>query len=128
MTPVQGHISVIHASWFFHLFDEVQQLEVAQRLASLLSPAKGSVMFGSNLGHSEKGWQIPSKHGADVRWFCHSPESWKELWDGQVFERGTVKVVAELHALDGPVASGSANAFRSSDGTIHFLQWSVTRT
>lgn len=31
--------------------------------------------------------------------FCHSPETWKELWDGQVFEKGTVKVETELRAV-----------------------------
>ncbi|KAF7779044.1 hypothetical protein Agabi119p4_3389 [Agaricus bisporus var. burnettii] len=35
LTPLQGHISVIHASSFFHLFDEEKQLALAKQLASL---------------------------------------------------------------------------------------------
>ena len=112
LTPMQGHISAIHASSFFHLFNEERQLEVAQRLASLLSPSKGSVIFGSQVAHPEKGW-----HGLDedVKLFCHSPESWKELWN-QVFEGGTVDVVADLRTID------------TTERRFYFLWWSVTRT
>ena len=111
---MQGHISAIHASSFFHLFNEERQLEVAQRLASLLSPRKGSVIFGSHAALPEKGWQGPGED--DEKMFCHSPASWEELWNGQVFERGTVKVAGDLHAID------------TQDGTIFFMWWSVTRT
>jgi hypothetical protein len=49
--------------------------------------------------------------------FCHSPESLKELWDGQVFKKGTVKVAADLHVID-----------VRPDRNISFMWWSVTRT
>jgi len=113
LTPMQGHISVIHASSFFHLFNDDGQLEVAQRLASLLSPAKGSIIFGSHVARPEKGWQGSDEY--DERMFCHSPESWKELWDGQVFERGTVKVVADIHTID------------TQHGRFFLMRWSVTK-
>jgi len=28
--------------------------------------------------------------------FCHSPDSWTELWDGGVFEKWTVRVEATV--------------------------------
>ena len=76
------------------LFDEEQQLYVAKVLASLLSPLKGSVIFGHHVGLPEKGMrkrrnlddQLAIHMRADR--FCHSPESWKELWDGEVFKKG----------------------------------------
>lgn len=91
---LQGHISAIYASSFFHLFNEERQLELAKRL---LTHTKGSIIFGSHVALLEKGYA-----GAeDDEWkmFCHSPESWKELWDGQVFVKGTVKVTAELQTI-----------------------------
>lgn len=115
---MQGHISAIHASSFFHVFSEDQQLEVAQRLASLLSPTKGSVIFGSHIALPEKGWLRSKMPGDDDKLFCHSPESWKELWDGQIFKKGTVKVVADFDQVVGV----------GPEGNTTFMSWSITRT
>jgi hypothetical protein len=71
LTPLQGRLSAIHASSFFHLFSEEQQLEVAQRLATLLSPTPGSMIFGTHIGLDKRGTRLG-------RMFCHDPESWKE--------------------------------------------------
>ncbi|KAK0459014.1 uncharacterized protein EV420DRAFT_1541857 [Desarmillaria tabescens] len=48
--------------------------------------------------------------------FCHSPESWKALWDGGVFPEGTVKVDAFLKEI---VVDDSSTNF-------YLLVWSVT--
>ncbi|PCH41732.1 hypothetical protein WOLCODRAFT_151788 [Wolfiporia cocos MD-104 SS10] len=96
LTPLLGLVSAIHVSSFFHLFDEAHQLQLAKSLAGLLSPLPGSMIFGAHGGLPEKGLQIgeddQSKVGSYM--FCHSPESWGELWNGQVFECGTVNVEA----------------------------------
>ncbi|KAJ7873999.1 hypothetical protein B0H14DRAFT_2224458, partial [Mycena olivaceomarginata] len=39
LTPLRGHVSVIHISSVFHLFSEEQQLQLARSLAELLSPS-----------------------------------------------------------------------------------------
>jgi len=123
LTPLLGHVSAIHASSFFHLFDEAQQLQLAQSLAGLLSPAAGSVIFGTHGGRPVKGLRTErSAPRLDGRIsFCHSPESWKELWDGEVFEKGSVRVDAELQAVQ----------VKESDGEQPLEQWwliwSVTR-
>ncbi|PCH41723.1 hypothetical protein WOLCODRAFT_137562 [Wolfiporia cocos MD-104 SS10] len=122
LTPLLGHVSAIHASSFFHLFDEARQSQLAKSLAGLLSPLPGSMIFGAHGGLPEKGVRIregnPSRAGSHM--FCHSPESWGELWDGQVFERGTVKVEAKVEARE-RVTSDGGNA------TSYTLIWSVTR-
>ncbi|KAJ7581199.1 hypothetical protein C8J56DRAFT_793698 [Mycena floridula] len=95
LTPLQGRISAIHASSFFHLFDEEKQFQLAKQVASLLSPLPGSIIFGIHGGRSEKGFSsFSTSHGNPK--FCHSPESWTALWDGEVFSQGTVKVEAGL--------------------------------
>lgn len=95
LTPLEGHVSVIHATLFFHLFQEEGQLAVARALASLLSPLPGSLIFGSHSGLPVAGLKpTPTVRGDYV--YCHSPESWRTLWDGVVFEKGTVEVAAEL--------------------------------
>ncbi|KAF9446312.1 hypothetical protein P691DRAFT_804387 [Macrolepiota fuliginosa MF-IS2] len=120
LTPLQGHISAIHASSFFHLFDEEGQLLLGKQLATLMSPEPGSIIFGSHGGRAVKGLRTEVINARGGHSFCHSPESWKELWDGEIFEKGSVRVEAKLIERER----------RSTDrpGFIrHWLVWSVTR-
>jgi len=98
LNPLKGRVSAIHCSAFFHLFSEPLQRTIAERFASLLSPEPGSMIFGAHVGLPEKGVR-PSWRGSDM--FCHSPESWKEMWVGEagVFKEGEVKVEAVLRAM-----------------------------
>ncbi|TFK40028.1 hypothetical protein BDQ12DRAFT_680236 [Crucibulum laeve] len=128
LTPLQGHISAIHASFFFHLFSEEKQSELACRVATLLSTTPGSFIFGSHLGLPEKGFRtaVDSKHCQYIM-FCHSPETWKELWDGQIFKKGSVRVDTKLDKLlrlreDSPYTTASEKKVET-----YILSWSVTR-
>ena len=97
LTELRGHISAIHASSFFHLFDEEKQFDLAKRIGSLLDLRPGSIIFGSHGGTPVKG----QRQGSFIRKaFAHSPESWTELWEEQIFERGQVKVTATLVEVD----------------------------
>ncbi|OBZ78824.1 hypothetical protein A0H81_00363 [Grifola frondosa] len=102
LNPLRGHVSAIHISAVFHLFDEEQQLQLARNLAGLLSPEPGSIIFGLQSSRPEKGFRVeagvPNSHGKPM--FCHNPESWTEMWDGQVFAKGTVKVDAILKEME----------------------------
>ncbi|KAF9059545.1 hypothetical protein BDP27DRAFT_1341230, partial [Rhodocollybia butyracea] len=53
LDPLRGHLSAIHSSAFFHLFNREEQLLIAKKLASLLSPLPGSIIFGSHVGFTE---------------------------------------------------------------------------
>jgi len=116
LTPLIGHVSAIHASSFFHLFNEAQQFELAQKMASLLSPQAGSVIFGVHRGQLQKGTRINSR-GQNA--FAHSPTSWEELWNGQVFKKGTVQVKTELTKVTMRDLSSSVER--------DLLAWSVVR-
>ncbi|KZT67618.1 hypothetical protein DAEQUDRAFT_713142 [Daedalea quercina L-15889] len=124
LTPLLGHVSAIHASSFFHLFNEAQQATLARAVAGLLSPEPGSVIFGSHGGRSKKGLRGEVAQGlwrTEPMW-CHDPESWKALWDGEVFEKGTVRVEAVLKE------GHSRRVGIAEDGGIPgSLVWSVTR-
>ena len=123
LTPLHGRLSAIHASAFFHLFSEEKQLELARRLAALLSPEPGSVIMGMHGARPEKGLRVEAvranSHG--IRMFCHSPESWAELWERDVFGEGQVKVEARLVEVvrDDLLAVEAAK--------FYFMLWSVTR-
>ena len=124
LNPLRGHVSAIHASSFFHLFSEEKQLEVAKALAGLLSPEPGSVILGAHGGGPEKGLRVetfgPNSH--EVKMFCHSPESWTAMWDGEVFEKGTVKVETDL------IEVKRTDLVDVPEETKFYIQlWSVTR-
>ncbi|KAJ7254646.1 hypothetical protein B0H12DRAFT_1233309 [Mycena haematopus] len=113
LTPLRGHVSVIHTSSVFHLFLEPEQLQLARALAGLLSPAPGSLILGSHVGRRSKGLRLGSM-GRHM--FCHSPESWRELWE-EVFPKGMVEVNAEL----------KQRPDREEDEDTGILVWSVMR-
>lgn len=112
---LSGRVSAIHASSLFHLFDEQQQFELAKIMAALLSSAPGSMIFGSHGGNPTKGVRNETVGNRTMSMFCHSPESWKALWNGGVFPEGVVNVDAFLKET---VADGSS--------TKLYLVWCIT--
>ena len=123
LTELRGHISVIHASALFHLFNEEKQFELGKRLAALLDPRPGSIIFGSHGGMPIKGQPLEPY----PTMFGHSPESWTQMWEEQIFEKGQVKVstvlrdvtmIAEKLGVVAPIKEGIE---------IYLLDWSVER-
>ena len=123
LNPLRGRVSAIHASAFFHLFDEEKQMYLARALAGLLSPEPGSVILGTHGGRPEKGFRDEQTyHSSHVRiMFCHSPESWADMWENEIFEKGQVKVEASLieHKREDVVVKPGYK--------LWLLVWSVTR-
>lgn len=115
LNPLHSRVSAINAIAFFHLFNEEKQLHIARALAGLLSAQPGSVICGADTGTFEKGIVAANLTGAEFQIFSHSPESWSSLWDGEIFEKGTVKVETEL--LEIPLY----------DKQYLIMRWSVTR-
>ncbi|CEL56280.1 hypothetical protein RSOLAG1IB_07696 [Rhizoctonia solani AG-1 IB] len=121
LTELLGHVSIIHASAFFHLFSEDDQKNIAERCVALLSVEPGSTIFGSHNGAPEPG--VYTGIGApDREMFCHSPESWRELWIGLFGER-KINVIATLeHNEAGAQFVGPSLLERKKYAMI----WSVT--
>lgn len=119
LTPLNGRLSAIHASAFFHLFDEEKQLQLAKALAGLLSPEPGSIIFGSHRGEHVKGHSV----NGDQRGlrFNHSPESWNEMWEKEVFQEGQVKSWAILREVERPDLDHLPNA------KFYLLVYCITR-
>jgi hypothetical protein len=132
LTALRNHLSAIHISMVFHLFLEDKQLELAQRLAALLSPQPGSIIFGRHVGLPVAGIHTRNA-SATLRMFCHSPESWCTLWETVVFEVGTVSVDAKLVPSDTSEPSSEMPSRFHGSGTderwrgLEWLVWSVKR-
>jgi hypothetical protein len=125
LNPLRGRVSAIHASSFFHLFGEEKQLYLARALAGLLSPEPGSVIFGLHVGLAEKGFTPPAPE-RNYRLFCHSPETWTQMWNGQVFEEGAVVVQTKLVEVERKTFEGEGG--EASAQSVSVLAWSVTRS
>ncbi|KAG1754566.1 hypothetical protein EDB19DRAFT_2035036 [Suillus lakei] len=90
----------------------------ARALAGLLSAEPGSVIVGAHTGAQENGVVNQVYRGVEIDMFTHSAESLAAMWDGEVFERGTVKVDAQFKEISGGVGG---------DERFPMLFWSVTR-
>jgi len=119
LTPLQRHVSVIHTSSFFHLFDEAQQFKIARLLRALLSLLPGSIILGTDRGLPD---QKDNSGGIDQKsvpgtLVVHSPATWKEMWVGQggVFKPEEVVLNTRVVIRRGP----------SHDA--YLLYWSITR-
>ncbi|KAI0066720.1 hypothetical protein BV25DRAFT_1912758 [Artomyces pyxidatus] len=122
LNPLHGYVSAIHATAFFHLFQEEQQLQLARALAGLLSPEPGSIMFGTHAGLPEAGFRVSS---SGIRGFSHSPESWKELWE-RVF--GEVGARVDVQARVTKPTDGRAGTEMGFPQHQNWrLEWVVTR-
>ncbi|KIJ46342.1 hypothetical protein M422DRAFT_165297 [Sphaerobolus stellatus SS14] len=122
LSPLKGHVSIIHAAWLFHLFGEQKQRQLASLLASLLSPLPGSMIVGSHLdlpdteGNKKGGFRWSDK---EMMVFAHSPTSWRALWE-DIFGTGKVRVESWVGRWKSPWAT--------SGGPERYLHtWKVTR-
>ncbi|EPT00914.1 hypothetical protein FOMPIDRAFT_86237 [Fomitopsis schrenkii] len=120
LTELRGQVSAIHASALFHLFDEEKQLALARSLASLLAPHPGAMIFGSHGAAQEKRVQVwsPTPDSEQLTMFCHSPESWRGMWESIL---GADKVMVETALQE--VTRGSGPEARP----WYWLAWSVKR-
>ena len=123
LTELRGHISVIHASGLFHLFSEEKQFELGKRLAALLDLRPGSIIFGSHVGMPVKG----QRQGNGPKMFCHCPESWTEMWEEQIFEKGQVKANTVLKEIDMAVERLERAVPVQGGVKFYLLAWSVER-
>ncbi|PSS37141.1 hypothetical protein PHLCEN_2v1014 [Hermanssonia centrifuga] len=128
LARLAGHLSVIHASSFFQLFDGQLQLQLAKRLAALLSPEPGSFIFGSHAGRPEKSVRMEAvpQDFRGTRMWCYCPESWTELWECVFGGKGIVKVEAELKEIMKENLMFDAMEDEATE-TFYQLTWSVTR-
>jgi len=121
LTELRGHTSAIYASALFHFFDEEKQFELAKRLAGLLDPRPGSIIFGSHSAGLIQGQSLDPF----MREFRHSPESWTQMWEEQIFEKGRVKVDTVLEDLS---MTALGTVLPVGGGTkLYWLSWSVER-
>ncbi|KAG1745220.1 hypothetical protein EDB19DRAFT_2023695 [Suillus lakei] len=102
LNDLHGKLTAIHASSIFHLFSAEEQASLVRAVASLLSPAPGSIAFGSHVGLPRQGTVRGTAPGMRVEKYCYDPESWNKLWeDAGPFK--TEAILKEVIGLNGEV-------------------------
>jgi hypothetical protein len=117
LTGMQNHISVIHISMVFHLFLKDKQLELARRLAALLSPLPGSIIFGSQIGLPVPG--IHTRNTSGLQMFCHSPDSWRTLWHRKVQPWGILNCPCPSYWMPHKTSSWACATFASPSKAVN---------
>ena len=118
LTPLKGHASVILLQMVFHLWDERRQLRLARRLAQLLSPEPGSLIFGRQMGDAQPREILLQGQPH----YVHNPETWVSMWS-KVFPEGTVEYHTELRDLPADLIAATMDMV----GVRQFLTWSIKR-
>ncbi|KAI1131160.1 hypothetical protein F5Y10DRAFT_90858 [Nemania abortiva] len=86
LDALDGKMTLIHATSFFHLFTWGDQVRAAVRLVRFLRADRADVMvFGRHVGTVAPRWDGGGKAGSD-KVYLHNGESWQRLWD-EVGER-----------------------------------------
>ena len=126
LTPLQGHVSAIHVSAFFHLFQNDGQIYAAKALASLLSPTPGSMIFGTHLS-TDDNMSKAMTISVNTSIYGFNIEDWTKLWNGEIFKEGSVRVDAELRHNPGGMVCGGPVATIELEGRMQEFVWCVTR-
>ena len=78
---LEGKMDVIHLGHFLHLFNWQDQIRAAKNVAKFLSPAKGSLILGHQIGGGVSGeFALPWAKHEERSAFRHNEASFKELW------------------------------------------------
>ncbi|RPD58758.1 hypothetical protein L227DRAFT_176047 [Lentinus tigrinus ALCF2SS1-6] len=117
LNALHGQVSVVSTCFVFDQLNASQQLQLARGIAGLLSAESGSMVIGVHRVSPPSGSSAESHRDDSGGMFYHSPESWSDLWDGQLFQKGTVKVETILVE--------SQELGMSGDGQV--MEWTIVR-
>lgn len=77
LEKIDGRISIVHASNFWHLFNWTQQLAMAVRLVRFFKIGeKRAMIYGRQVGTHKAGSQLKSASS-----FLHDQKTFQRLWD-----------------------------------------------
>lgn len=85
---LNGKIDIIHATFFFHLFNWDRQVKIAKLFVSLLNPKAGVLVIGRQMGNVEAGEYL-GRGLSDKTRYRHNDESLKRMWKLVGDETGT---------------------------------------
>ncbi|KAK3072873.1 hypothetical protein LTR53_006013 [Teratosphaeriaceae sp. CCFEE 6253] len=92
LQELNGHVDIIDASSFFHLFTLAEQKQIARSVIKLIRPRRDSLVVGRQVGNAKPA-EFPRRDGQGSR-FRHDIDSWREMWD-EVGDEAGVKFTVD---------------------------------
>lgn len=86
LTSLDKRVSIIAANSFFHLYNYSDQLKLAKRVVRLLSPKRGSLILGRQVGSSVPG-EYTAVNNKGTR-YAHDVASFQRFWEHVAKEVG----------------------------------------
>ncbi|KAI1174680.1 hypothetical protein F4777DRAFT_373174 [Nemania sp. FL0916] len=108
LSALDGKMTLVHATSFFHLFTWSEQIRAASRVVRFLDPQRSDVMiFGRQVGTLApplplpvpRGTRSSSTGGGGDKVFLHNADTWQRLWE-EVGERTGTRWRAALEPVD----------------------------
>ncbi|KAL8788890.1 MAG: hypothetical protein Q9213_001413 [Squamulea squamosa] len=79
LASLENRMSIIVANSIFHLYNYADQLQLAKRVVQLLSPERGSLVLGRQVGSSQPG-EYKAVNNQGTR-YAHDSTSFRQFWD-----------------------------------------------
>ena len=86
LAALENRVSIIVANSFFHLYSYTDQLRLAKRVVRLLSPERGSLILGRQVGSSQPG-EYNAVDNKGTR-YSHDVASFRQFWEKVAEETG----------------------------------------
>ncbi len=119
-------VSIIAANSFFHLYNYSEQLKLAKRVVQLLSPERGSLILGRQVGSSVPG-EYTAVNNKGTR-YSHDVASFQRFWDQVADEIGDGRKFRVEATLDEEELGENKNKGQNwSEPNIRRLRFGVWR-
>ncbi|CAJ2505838.1 Uu.00g132320.m01.CDS01 [Anthostomella pinea] len=117
---LDGKMSIIHATSFFHLFTWDDQVQAATRMIRFLDPHDpDATIFGRHVGTTKPGDRQGPRDNAR---YLHNAETWQKLWD----EVGKLTGTAWRTEFE-PIEKVGGHSTSSLDDTLRRMSFGVYR-
>ncbi|CAO1606126.1 MAG: hypothetical protein LQ349_008915 [Xanthoria aureola] len=123
---LENRISVVVANSIFHLYNYADQLRLAKRIVRLLSPERGSLILGRQVGSSQPG-EYNALNNQGTR-YAHDATSFRRFW-GQVAEDigGGCKFRVETVLDEEEVGDNKSQGHNWSEPNVRRMRFGVWR-
>ncbi|KAI1341122.1 hypothetical protein F5Y15DRAFT_414244 [Xylariaceae sp. FL0016] len=124
LDALDGRMTFIHATSFFHLFTWDEQVLAATRMARFLDPDDADAMiFGRQVGTSVPGARVGPRGDAV---YLHSAETWQQLWD-EVGRRTGTAWRTQVDLMEDTRRTSASGSGRGADDTLRRVRFGVYR-
>ncbi|KAI0084992.1 hypothetical protein BDY19DRAFT_469249 [Irpex rosettiformis] len=119
ISQLQGKVTHLYAGFFFHMFNEEKQCNLALRFGVLMKREPGTILYGRQIGSYEAGFVDA------LQMFAHSPESWKKMWKRAFMELESTEFAENRVIVEAEFAEVLPKELSLHGHPMPVLHWNV---